>query len=289
MDWEKIKKIFIYLLVAVNIGLLGLNYKNSTKYTMTSDEERAVYELLSANGIGIYTEIIKEAYPMRQLAVTVPEFNNNEIRNTFFDNGENVQITLEFDSTIFKSDSKTVVINGNKIYFDCPDGTGNIEDFSRQVALDISEDFIKKVSFGSDYSINLEKISVFGDGYKFEYNESYGKQKIFSSAKEVYVTPEGIISAELSYYVPQGYVGENRQICSCDEAILTVIYNIKNSVDGVPDGAYLEKTEIGYDFQADGDISQAGVLRLVPCYRIYISGINNPYIVNAYTNELIEY
>ena len=37
MDWEKIKKIFIYILVLVNIGLLTANYKNTQKYTMTAE------------------------------------------------------------------------------------------------------------------------------------------------------------------------------------------------------------------------------------------------------------
>ena len=38
MDWEKIKKIFIYILVLVNIGLFTANYKNTQKYTMTAEE-----------------------------------------------------------------------------------------------------------------------------------------------------------------------------------------------------------------------------------------------------------
>ena len=48
MDWEKIKKIFIYILVLVNIGLLTVNYKNTRKYTMTSDEEKAVSQTTTA-------------------------------------------------------------------------------------------------------------------------------------------------------------------------------------------------------------------------------------------------
>ena len=49
MDWEKIKKIFIYILVLVNIDLFTVNYKNTQKYTMTAEEEKAVFKLLSKN------------------------------------------------------------------------------------------------------------------------------------------------------------------------------------------------------------------------------------------------
>ena len=56
MDWNRVKSIFIYILIAINIGLLALNYKEGQKYTLTSEQEKAVYELLSNNNIGIYTK-----------------------------------------------------------------------------------------------------------------------------------------------------------------------------------------------------------------------------------------
>ena len=43
MDWEKIKKIFIYILVLVNIGLFTANYKNTQKYNITDEEEKSVF------------------------------------------------------------------------------------------------------------------------------------------------------------------------------------------------------------------------------------------------------
>ena len=33
MDWNRVKSIFIYILIAINIGLLALNYKEGQKYT----------------------------------------------------------------------------------------------------------------------------------------------------------------------------------------------------------------------------------------------------------------
>ena len=70
MDWEKAKKTFIYLLILLNVVLLGLNYIEGTKYKMTQSEEAAVYKVLSSNGIGIYCDLIKKNKPMRGLSVS---------------------------------------------------------------------------------------------------------------------------------------------------------------------------------------------------------------------------
>ena len=254
---------------------------------MTSEEERAVYKLLSDNNIGIYTGLIKKAEPMRQVAVTTPTFNNEDIRNTFFSADEEVKITVEFDSIDFRSDTKSVVIKGNTIFFECPQGTGSIPDFGRKAATDAAQKFISSVSFGYGTNIELEKISDCNGGYRIEYNEVFNNEKIFSSSRTVCVTKDGIVSAEAEFYIAEGYTGERRQICSCDEALLTVMYAVEALEGGVPPGAYIEKVEIGYNFQSGNDISEVSVLKLVPCYRVYVSPVDTPFVVNAYTNSLI--
>ena len=51
---------------------------------------------------------------------------------------------------------------------------------------------------------------------------------------------------------------------------------------------YIENIELGYDFQNSSEGYDQGTIRLVPCYMVYVSGIDKPYSVNAYTNEIIE-
>ncbi len=45
--------------------------------------------------------------------------------------------------------------------------------------------------------------------------------------------------------------------------------------------------ELGYDFQEMEYLKVDNVAKLVPCYRIYVLGKQKPYIINAYTNEMI--
>ena len=288
MDWNKVKSIFIYILIIINIGLLALNYKASRKYTLTGDQERAVYQLLSNNNIGVYTDLIKNFSPMRQLAVTTPSFDNDKIRNAFFQQDEEIKITIEFDKTVFKSESKTVTLAENILFFDCPEGTGNIQNFNKKDAAEYAEDFIDNPAFDTKNNINLEKISEYQDGYKVEFNELYGKNSIFCSSREVYITHKGIVFMRAEFYNVEGYTGEKRQICSCDEALLTVLYAIKNSEQEMPTGTYIEKIELGYGLQEQSDISQINTLKLVPCYRVFVSGFDKPFTINAYTNNVTE-
>lgn len=288
MDWNRVKSIFIYILIAINIGLLALNYKEGQKYTLTSEQEKAVYELLSNNNIGIYTNLIKKFSPMRQLAVTTPVFDNDSIRSVFFDPNEEIKITVDFDQTVFKSESKTVTLYGNVLVFECPNGTGTIENFTKKDSAEFAQSFINNLTFESKNNIKLEKVSEYENGYLVEFNELYGKNSVFCSSREVYITEKGIISMRAEFYNIEGYTGEKRQICSCDEALLTVLYDIKNNYNEMPTGTYIEKIELGYDLQVQSDISQISTLKLVPCYRIFISGFDKPFIVDAYTNEITE-
>ena len=49
----------------------------------------------------------------------------------------------------------------------------------------------------------------------------------------------------------------------------------------------IQKMELGYDFQEMEDLKIENVAKLVPCYRIYVLGKQQPYVINAYTNEMI--
>ena len=69
-----------------------------------------------------------------------------------------------------------------------------------------------------------------------------------------------------------------------DEALLTFLQGTND--DGEKKGVFINKMELGYDFEEKLEIAEGRVLKLVPCYRIYTSEREEPYIINAYTNEL---
>ena len=68
MEWSNAKKFVIVLLVLLNVLLAGLNYKQNRENTMTAAQERSIFEVLSRNGITMYTDLLTEHPPMSRLA-----------------------------------------------------------------------------------------------------------------------------------------------------------------------------------------------------------------------------
>ncbi|HCT64139.1 MAG TPA: hypothetical protein DIC60_02505 [Lachnospiraceae bacterium] len=286
MDWEKVKRIFIWLLIVLNIGLFSENYITNRQYVMTSAQEKAIYEVLGSNGIGMYTELIKKTTPMRQLSVFMVPIETESFKSMFFGEDEDVKITLQFDKTIFASDTKSLIIQDNSIVFLNHGGSGELETFTKKTALKAADDFIKRVGMASSENIKLESVDYNDGKYIFEYNERYKDYKLFSNIKRITVSQKGVIMASAAYYKVENFVGESRKICTCDEVLLTFLGEVKK--EGKTEGVYIEKIELGYDFQDSGDVADGSNLRLVPCYRIFVSGSSREYLINAYTNQIME-
>ena len=81
MEWSNAKKFVIVLLVLLNVLLAGLNYNQNRENTMTATQERSIFEVLSRNGITMYTDLLTEHPPMSRLAVELPSYFHKGRRN----------------------------------------------------------------------------------------------------------------------------------------------------------------------------------------------------------------
>ena len=79
MEWSNAKKFVIVLLVLLNVLLAGLNYNQNRENTMTATQERSIFEVLSRNGITMYTDLLTEHPPMSRLAVELPSYNKETL------------------------------------------------------------------------------------------------------------------------------------------------------------------------------------------------------------------
>ena len=84
MEWSNAKKFVIVLLVLLNVLLAGLNYNQNRENTMTATQERSIFEVLSRNGITMYTDLLTEHPPMSRLAVELPSYNKETLERLFF-------------------------------------------------------------------------------------------------------------------------------------------------------------------------------------------------------------
>ena len=105
----------------------------------------------------------------------------------------------------------------------------------------------------------------------------------------MYVGEKGISRVKLNYFITEGFTGDKKDICFSDEALLTFLREIEKEREetGIYETVTVQKMDLGYDFQEMEYLKVDNVAKLVPCYRIYVLGKQKPYIINAYTNEMI--
>lgn len=281
MDWDKAKRIFILLLIILNLGLAVLNYTENKKNTLSQVQEKAAYEVLSQNGISLYTNLIYKFPPMKRLLVTIPKYSKDELKKMFFD-GEQTTITVEFDKTILKSQTKKLTIEKNKFDLEILNGSGEISNFDKATAQKTAENYLnilKKPIKNIELGTMKEEI----ESFTFEFFGNYQGEKVFCNHYNVKVTKQGVTKVEGYFFIPERFIGEKKEICSCDEALFTIMKEIKTENKN-RSSITIDRIEIGYDFQDIIENSQE--IKLVPCYRIYVLGKEEPYVVNAYTNEL---
>lgn len=282
MDWRKAKKIIILMLIIINAALFVANRYYNNDYRVTQSEEEAVYRLLSKNGIGIYTDIISEYRPMRQLDVTVSPPDLDNLRNMFFEDDENVETEIEFDQSILRSYSAELIAEDSGFFYSCPTGKGETDGFGTEAARRLADSFISKMG-GSYSNYVLDRITYKNGGYQLEYYEYYRGIKVFCNYCEFFIDDSGIKTVESENYEINGFAGENREICASTEALLTYIYS-NNGVDKT--GGFIEDIELGYDFRASESVVGGSRITLVPCYYIYLINSDEPFAVYAYDNTV---
>lgn len=283
MDWPKAKRTFVVILILLNIALFGLNQEQAKRYQLTNERENAVYQVLSQNGVSMYTNLIKKYPPMRQLGVSLPIYENEDLRRLFFEADEETKITIEFDKTIWKSKTKTLTVENNMIGYQNLATEENAPLPNKNWAQQQAEQFIKKLGTkGADFQLsNMMQLS---NSYVFQYYEVFQGKKIFICGSSVVVSSQGVTEFSGSYYQIDGLFGERKELCAPDEALLTFLHSLNR--EDKSQGIFIEKMEIGYDFQDKAEIAEGRQLRLIPCYYIYIMNNPEPVVINGYTNEL---
>lgn len=282
MDWEKAKKVVIAVLVILNCALLGLNYAKNEKYNLTQVREKAIYDVLAKNGISMYTEIVSKSVPMREISVKPLELSTEILKEAFFDKNENVNISVEFNSTVLKTDKTEVKVENNNIYLKNIDGTGEYPNLTDIAARNIVENYVRNINLYSKYEV--DNVIAEDGGYVVEFVKKFKGNKMFNTSARFFVTEKGIMWGETAFYDGEAYVGDKRDICMADEALLTFMQEINKL--GKKETVFVNHIEIGYDIKEKFDIAEGSQIKIVPVYGIYTSYSSEPFIINAYTNEI---
>lgn len=281
MEWSKAKYFVIILLIILNGALAVLNYQKNQENVLTSSQEKAIFEVLAQNGISLYTELITKFPPMRKVALQIPSYSREDLKNLYFQ-GEETTVSVEFNRIIIKSEQKNLTMEGNKGILNYPNGTADLSSVTLAQAQRLASDFMEALPLKNNSFVMSNAITT-EDGYIVEYFEKYKGATIFASRYRIRITEKGIVRVEFTYFQPDGFTGEKKEVCFSDEALLTFLIEAKKA--GMQTPATITAMELGYDFQ-DVDIMEM-TDKLVPVYRIYVLGQEAPFVINAYTNEMI--
>ena len=288
MEWKAVKNLLLVLLILLN-GVLGFfNYRQYQQNVLTSSQERAIYEVLSQNHIILYTDLLTKFPPMRKVSLKAPNYSRDDIKQQFFA-GEETTITVEFDKTIIKSPQKTLTMEGNQGNIVFTEGTRQsqkitLEQAKKEAGLFV--DTLKK----SNEKFEIGSVREIEDGYEITFFQKYKGLWIFANYYKVTVGQNGISSVKLTYFEVEGFTGEKKDICFSDEALLTFLIEVEKEREqtGIYETITVQKMELGYDFKQMEELTADSVAKLVPCYYIYVLGKEEPYRINAYTNEMIQ-
>ena len=110
MEWSNAKKFVIVLLVLLNVLLAGLNY-NHRENTMTATQERSIFEVLSRNGITMYTDLLTEHPPMSRLAVELPSYNKETLERLFFGSARTT-VSTKGGETVYQGKQSSLTMSG---------------------------------------------------------------------------------------------------------------------------------------------------------------------------------
>ena len=282
MEWGNAKKFVIVLLVILNVALAGLNYKQRQENTMTSAQERAIFEVLSQNGITMYTELPTDAVSMSRLEVELPEYSKETLERLFF-GSEKTTVTVKGSQNVYRNEHAVLTMDGAHGQFRksmVKEGKG---DLTKADAQREAQNFIDGTEhfFGTyDEPVVTEEEK----GFRVDFYGLYKRDNVFANYFSILVTQDGIREIEFEYCPIADYSGEKRELAFSDEALLTLMREWKKN--GTAEQATIHRIELGYDKMERSTASMDGAIYLDPCYRIYLMEEEEPYLVDAYTCQI---
>ena len=156
MEWQKAKKFVVVLLVILNACLAVLNYQQNRESAMTASQEKAIFEVLSKNGITMYTDLITETEPMSRLECMVPTYTKEDLERAFFD-GEKTTVVPSQTTTVYRTSSSELTVEGAHGTLTFPQVEKGKGELSRGDALKKAEEYMdgKEKIFGEFVSYDL--------------------------------------------------------------------------------------------------------------------------------------
>lgn len=273
MNWYRAKNLILISLVTLNIVLLMLIYVTKNRYTLTNLQVENTYQVLSSKyDIGIYSELPKKYYPLKELEM-INEGSNiiDFLFETFFEESESVNTLEDEDKVIFQGNNKTLMTQSGDFVLSVKDGYNKSRD-----------EILKELSvFMGDFFLFEQREY---DGYKvYEYRQKFKGQIIYSNYVTIEEVDSVVTNVEGYYAKPYDFIGDSKEIVSVDMALFVLANNYPRA-----EGKQIFIDQIQLVYNQEQVTNEPGVrLKATPCYLIKIRGNAIPVMIDAYTNTLL--
>lgn len=283
MEWGNAKKFVLILLVLLNVMLAVLYQSQQRENVMTSAQEKAVFEVLSKNGITMYTDLITEYEPMRRLVCKNPLYTKERLEQMFFD-GEKTTVIPSEGKILYRGERAILTMQGAKgeVVYDISVGKDGL---SKEDALEQAEQYMKHLD-AEFHHFALYGIQEQENGYCVKFYQKYEDKYVFSNYMLLYVSKEGIYRMEFSDYPVEGYIGEHKDIFYADEALLAFMRAWKQIKP--QQNVTVQHMDLGYMVAETSTKSTDSSSYAVPCYVISVMEQEEPFFINAYTCQIMD-
>jgi hypothetical protein len=287
MRWERAKNLMILFFAALNLFLGFFLYQESRRYSLSPEQERAIFSMLSQNSVtGSYIHLIRQFPPMRPLMVTGFDYDMDTLLSMFFLNEPEYIWDPRRDIYRDTDGDITLIISNGYISYENPHGLGiRPEVLTRDNAALLADLYVSR-----HYPNYVQDLVVpVPEGFRFYYRESYRGYIVHSNFIMLLVTEYGITQVDMQYGRVVEFFGPAREICSPDEALLTFIQRIRSIWPELP--VMIDRMDLVY-YQPEIRARENAALHATPYYRIFIKDTDTlvnemPFLINAYTNVCI--
>ena len=285
MEWERAKTFILLFFVLLNLLLGGLLLAERRRYTVSSDREQAIIQIMYRNNIVLDTHLLRRFPPMRAMNVAGFCYDVDEFIGIFFGEAE-TQVVPARHGDIITDGVGELVIEHGFISYDNEYGLGGAEDWVTNLTTDharrLTDAFV-----GDNWPDFLLDYVHEGAGWmRLSYRQVYRGYIIHTNFIELIVTERGIVQVDKQ--AARVLEWQDRQpISAPDEALLTFVQRIRDHANAMPSPMVITNMDIVY-FQEESSTNPDGVYQVVPFFRVFVEGDGgDPFLINAFSNEII--
>jgi len=293
MEWERAKTYLLIFFLLLNAGLGLLLFAEDRRYTLTFEQERRIRTILDQNNVILYELPMRRFPPMQPLSVTGFYYDRDELIRILFEDPLTVERRRTFEGYIFQDASRQMIISSGFVFFEDPNGFRQWGGFQPTLALgEITDASVISLTTGFINSYFPDFVQD-GDpfvseddngGVRIIYRQEYRGTLVHSNFIEFLVTSVGIYQMEMQFGRVIGHSGTPTMIFSPDEVLLTFVQRVGHIAQENP--MSIRDMDLVYFQEYISD--QGGPYNAVPFYRIFTHQNERPFLINAFTNVIID-